>query len=235
MTLKTRPSKESNGEHTGPEKRSFIHPLPGGTYPPAPPIDDRLLRHVRRTPTRFITPRVFPSHGSAGFGRADDLTSVPPPNLRVLLVLQQMEHHVVSGGGVPQSWIFWHGDSSAATLQMHQFQADPTLPLPGPGEIWPIGLGSVIYSGLELGGCGSPSVSFPLNLESWVVEEADSEFGGPGETEFGRVTVSDQDTITTAGTYSFSYTIRASDGDGAVSDFELRGAVWANCVTDETL
>ncbi len=93
----------------------------------------------------------------------------------------------------------------------------------------------MIYNSLTLGGCGSPSVSFPLELESWVVEDNGTEFGGPGDTELGRITVSDQDTITTAGTYSFSYTIRASDQGGAVSDFDLRGAVWVNCVTDETL
>ncbi len=130
MTLRTRPSKGSTGDYSRPVKRSFIQPIPGGAYPLVPPLDDRLRMRTRKLPTKFTTPQSVPGHGTAGFGRADDLTSVPPPNLRVQLVLQQMEHHVVSGGGVPQSWMFWRGDSSAATFQIHQFQSDPTRAMP---------------------------------------------------------------------------------------------------------
>ena len=159
------------------------------------------------------------------------IVSKTPPNLYVAFVLQRMEHVVISGGGVPQSFVFWEGDSPVTT----EDAAGPfTLPLPDAGGITivPSDHANGIYQGFALNGCSSPSVSFPITMESWVREgEVDPVFGIPVPTgeEIGRVTLTDDDTITRSGFYNFRYVIRGQGTNGAVSDFTLSGIVLVNC------
>ncbi len=189
-------------------------------------------RLLPSAPTRpdFLPLRLLgldPSGAPSAIPAIDDITSVPPPNLYAVFVLQRMEHAVVSGGGVPQSWVWWKG-SSPATIQD---KAGPyTYPLPEAGETFviPSDHGNAIYQGFALNGCSSATLSFPVTLESWIVEGDGISFGA----EIGRVSPTDDDTITRAGLYEFYYVIRARGTNGGVSDFTISGIVSVSCTND---
>ena len=188
-----------------------------------PPRNPGAGRLIRGRSDGFRLPEMLPD--SAFGGGIDDIAAVPPPHLYVVFVIQEMSHVVVSGGGVAQAAIFWQGSNGDADLQ----QDGPYYyPLPGPGETWaiPSDHGTAIYQALTLDACGL-SVSFPVGMESWVVELGD--FGLPTEVELGRLTLFDPDTIDRAGLYTFGYNIRAEDGSGGGSDFGLAGVVSVRC------
>ncbi|MEM9230627.1 MAG: hypothetical protein AAGB10_13565 [Pseudomonadota bacterium] len=232
--LKTRDQRSQTGRFTTKQK-GFIYPVTGDLGFKKVETLQPIARLKREAPTglKLALPLGGSRSGGPG-GPTDKEAGHVAPNLRLLLVLYEMEHQVVANGGVPQSWVFWKGDSDVATIQT---EFDLSLPLPGPGETWPIGLGSVIYEGINLNACGGGGgVSFPVSLESWVVEDTDEGgINGPFGDEYGRVTVSDDSTVDLLGTYLFNYKIRANASGGKSSDFHLRGEVWVQCVNDSTV
>lgn len=218
------------------ETRGFIQKAPAKERVVGTLVDERFTQIFRRAPNQLKVARPIGGGGAGGGAMwpTDKEAGHVAPNLRLLLVLLEMEHNVVSGGGVPQSWIFWSGDSNVADVQT---QPDLSLPLPGPGQSWSIGLGSVIYEGINLDACGGGGgVSFPVSLESWVVEEENNNgINTATGDEIGRNTVMDNSTVDTLGTYVFNYTIRANGSNDGVSDFTLRGEVRVQCVNDSTV
>ncbi|MEM1130204.1 MAG: hypothetical protein AAGH83_06750 [Pseudomonadota bacterium] len=203
-------------------------------FPLVQPVQNPLIRPLAACQQpRLRLPEALPGRAFGG-GAIDDITSVPAPHLYVLFVLQQMSHDVVSGGGAPQAFGFWEGSNGAADQQLN---GPYSLPLPGPGETWdiPSDHGNAIYQALTLDVCGL-SVSFPMTLESWVVEG--EEVAGivvPSGDEIGRVTLTDNSTIDRAGLYTFGYTIRAEGTNGGVSDFGFSGIVSVRCRSDASL
>jgi hypothetical protein len=188
------------------------------------------------TPPEFLPPELLgldSSGAPAAFPAIDDETSVPPPNLFVAFVLQRMEHAVVSGGGAPTSFVFWQGTSPGTTEVL---SGPYSYPLPPAGEVFliPSDHGTAIYQSYTINGCSSATLSFPITLESWVIEGEDGLLGPTATgSEIGRVTLTDDDTITHAGLYNFHYVIRCEGSNGGVSDFTISGIVQVHC-TDKT-
>jgi hypothetical protein len=160
-----------------------------------------------------------------GQSQIDDLVAKLPPHLRVNFILQQMENEVVSGNGVNvPSWATWETHSPDATLE--RLGGGPfTLPVPGPGEVWPLDHANLIYDALVHNGCGATPV-FRVELQSTVGEMPDIFEPSVLIGEFLGV---DNTTLQPNGFWTFSYTIRATGTNGGVSDFKFRGIVSVTC------
>jgi hypothetical protein len=159
----------------------------------------------------------------------DDIVTELPAHLRVVFILQQMEHQIVSGGGVASDcWAEWTTSSPIATDQNGgPFQ----LPAPGPGEVWPVPHSNGIYQAIVAAGCGNTPV-FAVDLESRV-KEWDGWLGDP--VYIGDFKSFDDMTLVPNGFWTFAYTIRAVGSGGGVSDFRFRGIVSATCTLMETI
>lgn len=162
--------------------------------------------------------------GRPGPGPIDDKAIELPPHVRVTLLLTELSHTVVSGGGVDvPTWASWESHSPEATQE--RYDEPVSLPMPAAGETWPLDYHSfVFYDGLVEDGCGN-TPEFPISLDSWIEEQ--EHFGAPFVL-IGQTSISSS-TIQPNGVWVFSYTIRAVGSNGGVSDYTLSGKVTATC------
>lgn len=229
ITTHVRPTKAD--DYKAPIRKRFIRPATREflTLNPQP---NALLERVALDRRRQPFPLTVPMQRSGRPAVIDGIAAVPAPHLRVTFLLLEMANSVVSGAGVSDAWAFWEGQNASADTQLN---GPYNLPAPGPGEVWPIDHANAIYQALTLDACGL-SVSFPMDLESWVVQGEDNGFGGTSPTgaELGRVSLSDNDTLDRAGLYDFGYMVRASSQAG-ISDFRFAGIVSVFCTTDGDL
>jgi hypothetical protein len=160
-----------------------------------------------------------------GYSPIGDITTEPPPNLRVSFVLQQMENEVISGDGVDTfTWAFWETSSPIATEE----EGGPyALPAPGPDEIWDIPHANQIYDAIVEDGCGSTPV-FPVQFDSWIEENDD-------DVLIGEFSATDNSTLQPNGFWNFAYTIRATGTNDGVSDFHFKGVVTVTCTNEDEL
>jgi hypothetical protein len=152
-------------------------------------------------------------------------------NVRVSIYVEEISNEVVANGGadIPLGgFINWLTSGSAADVESggpYQWT------LPGPGQTYsafgphggPSGL--LIYDALVFNACGA-FASFPVEHEATVTESG---------TVVGSFDGTDNSTIDSTGYYNMSYTIRAKDGDGGVSDFRIEGKVAAICSGQNSL
>lgn len=147
------------------------------------------------------------------------------PHLRLAILIDRIEHQAVSGGGIGQDSadqfddfaMFWDVESEAAT----EAHPDEFVFLPvnlNAGEVWNPGVGQPIFSGTVANGCSSETV-IDVKLTSFVQREL---IGNIAEVQL-------QDMVVGNGSYVVSYTIRATEGTGAVSDFIFGGYANAYC------
>jgi len=151
------------------------------------------------------------------------------PHLRLDIVLTRMENQAVSGGGIsvdPEDyydspWATWYIESSVSTSSIPAVGDDPFgLPVPpNPGEVWDnLDHANALYQGIIENGCSASTV-FDVSLDSAVIRY-------DGAT-LGDVLLFDE--VVGTGFFVFAYTIRATDEDGAVSDFLFSGDARAYC------
>jgi len=186
----------------------------------------RFLRPLNCAPT--LTDRVMPRN------------FLPPviiapgyPHLRLDIVLARMENKAVSGGGIAQDpndlnddlYATWKIQSVAATSSIPGPGDEAFgLPVPNPGEVWSVPHGNGLFQGIISNGC-SKSTVFDVDLVSEVIRVMTL-----SNTTLGAVHL--QDETVGNGFYIFSYTIRATDANGNVSDFIISGDARAYC-TDQ--
>lgn len=173
------------------------------------------------------------SGGIAGrsFGQpADKFTSELPKNLRVMFVVETIEHEIVSGDGVlpanpPYSlWKHWEMYSSAATYERYNDAVG--LPAPGPGQTWPIPHYNLVYDGLVIDGCGNTPV-FPIELTATIVDHSNS------NSILGGFITLDNSTLIPNGYWEFSYSVPTMDSFGSESVFHVDGWVSVLCSNKE--
>jgi hypothetical protein len=176
---------------------------------------------------RSPCPPVISGNGVPGVWAPDDFKSYLP-NVRVSFFIQEISNAAVANGGVQTTdleptFVNWITAGSAADAE----KGGPySWPLPGPGQTYDTstaGVGSnglLIYDALVLNGCAAFS-SFPVEHQATATE-----YGGNTIGSFMGV---DDSTIDATGYYNLSYTIRAEDSAGGISDFHLRGKVSAIC------
>ena len=203
----------------------------------ADPLLARLFQAVtgpRRIPFDTVeTGAVVGSFGGPvpipGGSTIDDIVTTLPANLLVIFVLQQMENEIVAGGGVTeQCWATWETHGPEATVE----NGGPfALPVPMPGQVWPISHANGIYQGLINDGCGA-TPTFPVEFHSTVGEQ-DNVFDK--FVQIGEFHAVDNSTIQPNGFWTFAYTIRAEGTNGGVSDFKFSGIVSVTCSIDESL
>jgi hypothetical protein len=159
----------------------------------------------------------------------EDVVTELPAHLRVIFILQQMEHQVVSDGGVAADcWAEWETSSRIATEQNGgPFQ----LPAPGRGEVWPVPHANGIYQAIVAAGCGNTPV-FPVEF-GCRVKEWDGWLGD--QVYIGNFSAIDDVTLVPNGFWTFACSIRATGSAGGVSDFKFRGIVSVTCTQLETL
>ncbi len=156
------------------------------------------------------------------------------PHVRVSFYIQEISNQIIANGGVETdivngleyiNWLTTGTDSDVENGGPYGWT------LPGPGQTFnnfgphggPSGL--LIYDALVFNACGSLS-SFPVELESTVTESG---------AVIGTFSGVDNSTIHSTGYYNLNYTIRATDGDGAVSDFQFKGKANVICSGLNTL
>jgi hypothetical protein len=144
--------------------------------------------------------------------------------VRVTLHVQEITNTPVSNGGanVDESlFVHWLTGSAAADVE----SGGPYMwPVPPPGGSFsgvtqfsgPSGM--VVYDAIKLNACGALG-AFPVDHTAAIIDFT---------TEYGAFVGSDA-TIDATGYYNMSYTIRAEDGDGGVSDFRIEGIAVALC------
>jgi hypothetical protein len=99
--------------------------------------------------------------------------------------------------------------------------------LPPPGQTWgPIPNANGLFQGVIENGCVGPAATFDLTLDSSVYRPSNSKI-------FGAVHLTDA--VQGHGYYKFTYTIRATDESGHVSDFEFSGDANAYCSASSSL
>ncbi|MCA1604203.1 MAG: hypothetical protein LC775_01665 [Acidobacteria bacterium] len=162
----------------------------------------------------------------------DDFTARPPENLRVTFLLQQIENEIVSGsgaGGAAAPCFAWWEARSSVSVATAENGGPFALPVPGPGEIWPIPYHNGIYDAIVQDGCGNTEI-FPVELHSWITENT---LENP--TSIGEFSKVDDTTLQSNGFWNFAYPIRAIGTNGDVSDIKFRGIVSVTCANIETL
>jgi hypothetical protein len=154
-------------------------------------------------------------------------------NVRVSFYVEEIRNEIVANGGADIAdvgFVNWQTNSSEPLAE----SGGPfAWPAPGPGQTYsdfghyasPSGL--LIYDALVFNACGS-FASFPVEHEATVTET----WGG---TILGSFAETDNSTIDSTGYYNLSYTIRAEDSDGGVSDFRIEGVVAAICSGQNSL
>jgi hypothetical protein len=213
-------------------RRSFLFPLQLPLVrSEANPLISRLCKSIAprvRCPIPSVeSGLVVGNFGGPKGGQShiDDLVAKLPVHLRVTFILQRMENEIVSGNGVTiPSWATWETHSPDATVE--RLGGGPfSVPVPGPGEVWPLDHANNLYDALVHNGCGATPV-FRVEFHSTVGEQPDlfepfvliGEFLGVDNT-----------TLQPNGFWTFSYTIRATGTNGGTSDFKFRGIVSVTC------
>ena len=174
-----------------------------------------------------------PPTPQAGPATAVDDFTANLPHLRLNIIWRQMRNVVVSGDGVgslgafQESWATFKIESANADVSIPALAADPyALPVPLPGQTWMSGpYANGLFQGIIHNGCLGPA-TFDLTLDSSVFRVS------TGAT-FGDVHLIDA--VDSPGYYNFSYTIRATDEAGNVSDFIFSGDADAFCTSESAL
>jgi hypothetical protein len=190
------------------------------------PLVSRLCDYIARS---VRCPESAVENGTVvGYSPIGDITTEPPPNLRITFVLQQMENEVISGDGVDIfRWAFWETSSPIAT---EEASGPYGLPAPGPDEIWDVTFHNQIYDAIVEEGCGSTPV-FPVQFDSWIEEGMDLE----DSVVIGEFNATDNSTLQPNGFWNFAYTIRATGTNDGVSDFHFKGVVTVTCTNEDEL
>ena len=175
--------------------------------------------------TRIPCPRPL-SYTPSRLGFTADL-----PHLRLTIIVREMQNIVVSGAGVDSAgfgqepWVFWQIQSQAADVSIPDPSGETpynALPAPPPGDTWDVPHANGLYQGIIEHGCvGAPGATFDVTLDSWVARLTDN-------VSMGSVHLTDD--VQGHGYYTFSYTLRATDDAGNVSDFVISGDANAFCV-----
>jgi hypothetical protein len=159
-----------------------------------------------------------------GLGAPDDITS-GYQHVRVSMYVQEISNVPVANGGVNADGLWfthWLTGSSAADVEA----TGPFMwSAPPPGQTYsghvqfasPSGL--KIYDALAFNACGALG-SFPIDHTGSIVNVGMEPYGSYSGTDA---------TIDAAGYYNMSYTVRAEDGNGGVSDFRFGGIAVALC------
>lgn len=202
--------------------------------------NDPLFDHICKSAEAFLEPLNCPLTLTE---RVSVRNFLPPPiiaadlpHLRLDIVLNRMEHQAVSDGGVTADpdpvnfsddlYATWRIQSAGATAQFPDFtdpdQEDLGLPVPqNPGEVWDnLDHANLLYQGVIRNGCSTSTV-FDVELVSAVIRLNGMTLG---EVQL-------QDEVVGSGFYVFSYTIRATDPNGGVSDFIFSGDARAYCTS----
>lgn len=183
-------------------------------------------------------PRILPGR-LLGLDAGDRPAAIPPidpvigieqpENLHAAMIVERMEHHPETGGGVPSSWIRWAGYGSGSVSDSGPYD----LPLPPPGQTSTDLHHNLIYQALGIGDCAG-GFPFSVGMRSWIL--LPNEFGlADGDAEIGMVNLFDDSTITQTGLYDFIYEIRAEDGAGRRSRFVVSGSVPVRCTNETSL
>lgn len=217
---------------------------------PRPAYAGREVRFLRPLDVKFVLSRTdpmrpqlcrqLPGHSqcppilTGGWTAGGGIPTIEPafqadlPNVRASFVVQDISNEVVAGGGVETmggdvSFVNWFTTSTAADVE----QTGPfAWSLPEPGETWQDishfggGGGLLIYDALVLNACNTFS-SFPIEHTVTIVRQDGTELG-----EFQGI---DNSTLDATGFYNLSYSVRAEDEDGGVSDFHFSGKVNVTC------
>lgn len=199
---------------------SFLTPLPSRFVAPAPTTGfcGQLALSGRRCPPVLVYSG--PSSGGP-LPTIDPALKANLPHVRVSMVIQEIANVIVAGGGVSvgalNPLLEWTTTGSAASVE----RGGPYYwPLPGPGATWNnFGPHPIIYDALQFNTCDSFG-AFPIQHDA-VIED-----GGVSIGAFHGV---DNTTVNHTGFYNFSYTARARDTRGGVSDFRFSGKVNATC------
>ena len=200
--------------------RSFLTPLPARFVAPAP--DTVFCRDLAQSGRRCPPVLVYsgPSSGG-GLPTVDPALKADLPHVRVSMVLQEVANVIVSNGGVAVAGlnplVEWATTGSAASVE----NGGPYgYTLPGPGTTWNnFGPHTILYDALQFNACNG-FAAFPITHDA-VIESSGNPIGA-----FHGV---DNTTINHTGFYNFSYTVRAKDYSGGVSDFRFSGKVNATC------
>ncbi len=193
--------------------------------------DSRLIHpeFCNKLSSRTRCPDIVSNDGaSGGVLLPDPWVGTGYKNVRVSVYVSDITNTVVDNGGVETEldddfeFIEWYTTSPEADLE----NTGPYgWSLPGPGQTYdqfgPHGSASGlrVYDALVLGACGSLS-SFDISHDADISEDA---------LNIGSFSASDNSTINNTGYYNMEYIVRASDSDGGVSDFVVRGEVHVLC------
>ncbi len=151
------------------------------------------------------------------------------PNVRVTMYIQSISNQAIDNGGVKGHMadalqlVTWETDGPESDVQKGGPYA---WSLPAPGETFETAggahagpLGLRVYDALVYNACDNLT-SFDMEHDATIDE---------GGTELGAFSGTDSSTIGSTGYYNAAYTVRATDGDGGVSDFRFEGKVNVIC------
>lgn len=200
--------------------QSFLTPLPARFV--APPSTTGFCGQLALVGRRCPPVVVYGGPSSGGpLPTIDPPLKADLPHVRVSMVLQEIANVIVSGGGVSVTglnpFVEWTTTGAAASVE----RGGPYgYSLPGPGSTWNnFGPHTILYDALQFNTCESFG-AFPIRHDA-VIRAA----GGP----IGAFAGVDNTTVDHTGFYNFSYTVRARDARGGVSDFRFSGKVNATC------
>ena len=192
---------------------------------------DRLLPQFCAKSSRTTCPPIVSGGGIPGGAWTPGDFGYDYRNVRVSFYVQEISNEIVANGGADvasSGLVRWLTTGSTADVE----NGGPYhWTLPGPGQTYsefgphgsPSGL--LIYDALVFNACGS-FTSFPVDHEATATEA--------GAT-IGSFMGTDNSTIDSTGYYNLSYTIRAEDSSGGVSDFRIVGKVAAICSGQNSL
>lgn len=193
--------------------------------------DDRLRPQFCAESSRTACPPIVSGGGIPGGPWMPSDFGYDYKNVRVSFYVDEISNEIVANGGADvasSGLVRWLTTGSMADVE----NGGPYgWTLPGPGQTYsefgphgsPSGL--LIYDALVFNACGSFS-SFPVDHEATATES--------GAT-IGSFMGTDNSTIDSTGYYNLSYTIRAEDSSGGVSDFRIEGKVAAICSGQNSL
>lgn len=191
-------------------RKAFLEPVPNAR------LMTPALAICNRAGLRCPSPV---AHGG-GYLPPDTLTA-DVPHLRFHLILDDIEHTPVAGGGLSSASVTGEWSATSGTANHQGPGGSPVFVAPGPGETW--GFNTWMYQGVEYNGCLGGTQDFDIELETTIID------GGP----VGSIALSDG--VSGTGYYVFEYTVRATGADGEVSDYTFRGEAHLFCSGDTSV
>lgn len=177
---------------------------------------------------RTVCPPIVSNGGATGaIPTIESRIRANLPNVRVSFFIQEIANEVIANGGVDTGvgeFVFVNWTTTGVEADVEK--GGPfgwTLPAAGQKldnfSVHGSSNGLLIYDALILNACDSFS-SFSVEHDSTVTESG---------AEIGSFHDSDNSTLDSTGFYNLSYTVRAEDSEGGISDFRFSGKANVTC------